>query len=108
MQQHDVRLECLNLIKSVFTVISNTDDLHILLSIDQYLYATSKQLLLIYNQHFNHPLPSLPSYTLFSMFVVEVRKSTRLNSSHVSISYAVLCLKKKQTTFTPHNWRYFI
>src|SRR5438067_7798287 len=25
------------------------------------------------------------------------RKSTRLNSSHVSISYAVFCLKKKQT-----------
>src|SRR5699024_12686097 len=26
------------------------------------------------------------------------RKSTRLNSSHVSISYAVFCLKKKSTT----------
>src|SRR5699024_11321365 len=26
------------------------------------------------------------------------RKSTRLNSSHVSISYAVFCLKKKQLT----------
>src|SRR5699024_11623283 len=26
----------------------------------------------------------------------EDRKSTRLNSSHVSISYAVLCLKKKK------------
>src|SRR5438067_10736066 len=25
------------------------------------------------------------------------RKSTRLNSSHVSISYAVFCLKKKKT-----------
>src|SRR5438067_8173026 len=32
------------------------------------------------------------------------RKSTRLNSSHVSISYAVFCLKKKNNTwirFTP-------
>src|SRR5438067_9778789 len=29
----------------------------------------------------------------------EDRKSTRLNSSHVSISYAVFCLKKK--IFTP-------
>src|SRR5437868_11239598 len=28
---------------------------------------------------------------------VECRKSTRLNSSHVSISYAVFCLKKKTT-----------
>src|SRR5438874_9212891 len=26
------------------------------------------------------------------------RKSTRLNSSHVEISYAVFCLKKKNTT----------
>src|SRR5699024_1787960 len=28
------------------------------------------------------------------------RKSTRLNSSHVSISYAVFCLKKKKNTVT--------
>src|SRR5690625_6299762 len=28
------------------------------------------------------------------------RKSTRLNSSHVAISYAVFCLKKKTTTRT--------
>src|SRR6266496_5281008 len=31
------------------------------------------------------------------------RKSTRLNSSHVEISYAVFCLKKKnQNPCTPH------
>src|SRR5438067_4878806 len=29
------------------------------------------------------------------------RKSTRLNSSHVSISYAVFCLKKKKQTIPP-------
>src|SRR5699024_11734443 len=29
------------------------------------------------------------------------RKSTRLNSSHVSISYAVFCLKKKNIMFGP-------
>src|SRR5690349_22817513 len=29
------------------------------------------------------------------------RKSTRLNSSHVEISYAVFCLKKKITTTVP-------
>src|SRR5438067_10176051 len=34
----------------------------------------------------------------------EDRKSTRLNSSHVSISYAVFCLKKKKIAlFTPEN-----
>src|SRR5207249_9152775 len=31
------------------------------------------------------------------------RKSTRLNSSHVSISYAVFCLKKK-ITITAYPW----
>src|SRR3712207_9296920 len=30
--------------------------------------------------------------------VVGDRKSTRLNSSHANISYAVFCLKKKKTT----------
>src|SRR5258705_4172784 len=29
------------------------------------------------------------------------RKSTRLNSSHLGISYAVFCLKKKKTTMAP-------
>src|SRR5690242_21182656 len=32
---------------------------------------------------------------LYAMIVVD-RKSTRLNSSHMSISYAVFCLKKKK------------
>src|SRR5437660_8996294 len=30
---------------------------------------------------------------------VQDRKSTRLNSSHVAISYAVFCLKKKNFTY---------
>src|SRR5256885_4367886 len=30
------------------------------------------------------------------------RKSTRLNSSHLVISYAVFCLKKKKITHTPN------
>src|SRR3712207_6922352 len=30
------------------------------------------------------------------------RKSTRLNSSHANISYAVFCLKKKKTRFYRH------
>src|SRR5439155_2924724 len=33
----------------------------------------------------------------------EDRKSTRLNSSHVAISYAVFCLKKKKTHYDRHN-----
>src|SRR5438067_9481207 len=35
----------------------------------------------------------------------EDRKSTRLNSSHVSISYAVFCLKKKKTRQEPTRTR---
>src|SRR3712207_7339513 len=33
------------------------------------------------------------------------RKSTRLNSSHANISYAVFCLKKKKTN--PHEFTMF-
>src|SRR2546429_6180657 len=33
------------------------------------------------------------------------RKSTRLNSSHGYISYAVFCLKKKKKTTTPQHHR---
>src|SRR5690554_7686770 len=34
--------------------------------------------------------------------VAEDRKSTRLNSSHVRISYAVFCLKKKKNELHQH------
>src|SRR2546430_10668774 len=41
--------------------------------------------------------------------VAQDRKSTRLNSSHSQISYAVFCLKKKNHTttayYTPHTPR---
>src|SRR5215475_14727039 len=33
------------------------------------------------------------------------RKSTRLNSSHVKISYAVFCLKKKKNIYTKSRWK---
>src|SRR5256885_12517922 len=32
------------------------------------------------------------------------RKSTRLNSSHLVISYAVFCLKKKKKQWSPHDY----
>src|SRR5256886_13690240 len=34
------------------------------------------------------------------------RKSTRLNSSHSQISYAVFCLKKKKSQYQPHSHLY--
>src|SRR5699024_2374978 len=41
------------------------------------------------------PLQALAEDGLGGVLRVRDRKSTRLNSSHVSISYAVFCLKKK-------------
>src|SRR4051812_49667523 len=38
------------------------------------------------------------SRQLVQLGVGQDRKSTRLNSSHMSISYAVFCLKKKKNT----------
>src|SRR5690606_39662926 len=37
-------------------------------------------------------------FSAFSASRLKDRKSTRLNSSHVKISYAVFCLKKKNKT----------
>src|SRR3712207_7458896 len=34
---------------------------------------------------------------------IEDRKSTRLNSSHANISYAVFCLKKKKNHYLQHH-----
>src|SRR4051794_41655122 len=46
-----------------------------------------------------HPLIGVPLEATVSVVdpAAEDRKSTRLNSSHPSISYAVFCLKKKKT-----------
>src|SRR5699024_12015486 len=41
-----------------------------------------------------------PSWFFMSSVLGGDRKSTRLNSSHVSISYAVFCLKKKKSLAT--------
>src|SRR5256885_10628802 len=40
--------------------------------------------------------------------LVEDRKSTRLNSSHLVISYAVFCLKKKKRTHTAHHCAHWL
>src|SRR5207249_11871262 len=46
-------------------------------------------------------VPSVPRVTDFSQLD---RKSTRLNSSHVSISYAVFCLKKKKNNYNTTHY----
>src|SRR5437868_11231139 len=63
-----------------------------------------------------HPR-SIPRMTLADLLASDVpvacvvqggdRKSTRLNSSHVSISYAVFCLKKKIKWTVLVELRYF-
>src|SRR5438045_5815876 len=54
------------------------------------------------NQLFVHRIVekrgSLHAAQLFSKGDAQDRKSTRLNSSHLGISYAVFCLKKKNIT----------
>src|SRR6266704_4039916 len=51
-------------------------------------------------------LYSVVAILLPSLFPPADRKSTRLNSSHVSSSYAVFCLKKKnQTSRVPRSHR---
>src|SRR5690554_7603298 len=46
--------------------------------------------ILVYNENIDDILGYIHSFELLD------RKSTRLNSSHVRISYAVFCLKKKK------------
>src|SRR5699024_11461945 len=65
-------------------------------------------LVLLSLQGFGQPLPFRPGEPVgLGGVVLEVepgdqdRKSTRLNSSHVSISYAVFCLKTKTRTPRP-------
>src|SRR3712207_7567947 len=67
----------------------------------------------LFNTFFSHRpythyvLVFLPSYCLLVGLIFFVhtrdRKSTRLNSSHANISYAVFCLKKKKNkTHNPY------
>src|SRR5882757_10125095 len=42
-------------------------------------------------------------YIIFIVAAWQDRKSTRLNSSHANISYAVFCLKKKSLALHPYT-----
>src|SRR5699024_11351836 len=57
----------------------------------------------IQNQYKNLPKDNFNADTLYAstphLTAPLDRKSTRLNSSHVSISYAVFCLKKKNNKY---------
>src|SRR3712207_7977196 len=68
-------------------------------------YTTLFRSLKIYDHHlsvFHHYAVRSAGLQHSSLFIDDGtfvdRKSTRLNSSHANISYAVFCLKKKKTT----------
>src|SRR3712207_7383791 len=55
------------------------------------------------------PMDRLDPSALDMRAVLKDRKSTRLNSSHANISYAVFCLKKKKTpTSTLQSRQYLV
>src|SRR5439155_15364766 len=56
-------------------------------------YTSSSDLL-------NAPTPYYTGFRWYDLPPNQDRKSTRLNSSHVAISYAVFCLKKKKQLLT--------
>src|SRR5438309_4856738 len=59
-----------------------------------------------YRRKWSDELHDYSGDPIHSEFSCRDRKSTRLNSSHSSISYAVFCLKKKKNTnnqITKHN-----
>src|SRR5262245_62384657 len=58
------------------------------------LYRTGK--LAEAAQEYNALLQAEPKSVMAYVGLVQDRKSTRLNSSHLGISYAVFCLKKKK------------
>src|SRR5690625_7596542 len=64
-----------------YTTLFRSNMLKMEQSLDSLSPETSKR----YMHHYNFP-----------PYSVGDRKSTRLNSSHVAISYAVFCLKKKK------------
>src|SRR5699024_12265630 len=64
------------------SALDNTTELHVQRALDE--LAAHRTTLMI-------------AHRLSTVMNAEDRKSTRLNSSHVSISYAVFCLKKKNT-----------
>src|SRR2546429_4304088 len=65
---------------------------------DRREHAMSNELLAAFEEH--RGLLFSIAYRMLGS-VVEDRKSTRLNSSHGYISYAVFCLKKKTHLTTP-------
>src|SRR5438045_8669169 len=59
--------------------------------------AVRRQLQLEEHPCRSHLAPAVQRHAASIRVLAQDRKSTRLNSSHLGISYAVFCLKKKKT-----------
>src|SRR3712207_8373234 len=73
------------------------------------LYGPSRTLVKVRSQyHMSHRYATLPATAASPKGHVGIldRKSTRLNSSHANISYAVFCLKKKKKIRTNQQLNY--
>src|SRR3712207_7509446 len=64
-------------------------------SVDEYA-ATLARWFGVGNSDLNTIFPNLSRFAHPDLGFMKDRKSTRLNSSHANISYAVFCLKKKK------------
>src|SRR5690554_7215415 len=66
------------------------------------LFRSRNQIVRSYRNAFGSE--QVPEFMLGLLAPGGDRKSTRLNSSHVRISYAVFCLKKKKRTYVQCHW----
>src|SRR3712207_8718269 len=64
-------------------------------------YGAESDYLYVYMHRLRRKLEADPDHPVY--LSTEDRKSTRLNSSHANISYAVFCLKKKTALLHARN-----
>src|SRR5690606_39580073 len=94
--EHDVRGRACLLVEFVDVLRDQRGELSAALEVDQ--RAVCRVRAGAPGRMVQELLPSLLSHFGTGHIGLEDRKSTRLNSSHVKISYAVFCLKKKTCT----------
>src|SRR5437868_13300495 len=67
-----------------------------MLNVPLHCHSAEEELFVVLEGSGSLELTPSPRQAAYGAESSEDRKSTRLNSSHVSISYAVFCLKKKK------------
>src|SRR5690554_7194507 len=82
------------------TIFANGNVDYLIITNDQFL-GEANRLANLHKNSSNLNVKVIPLEIIYNEFSSGDRKSTRLNSSHVRISYAVFCLKKKTTERPP-------